>query len=567
MSNITTFGAFTSARLGIAAAQNALSVTGQNITNVNTKGYTRQRLDQMSFNSSGPNRYSSQYNVIIGNGVMCTGVSQIRDPFLDIRFRNEQANVGDADARLATMEKLSRVLDEVSRNDGNGVLEHQFNDLMDRLQRLSDQVGQEENDNLVRSSASTLVSLLNSYSTQLETIRTDQEEYLTDDVDHVNTLITKIRDLNDSIFKSELHGDPALEQRDDRNLLIDELSRYMKISVSTSPVQVGAGNAVDKLTIRLADIPSTSPNYNAMLVDGSYATKLSIAETGNYDINLAALTNERKQLLEGSVDRQLNDTELKGALQAMREMLTEAGEFTNQDTVTDTTARYYDPNAATKRGIPYYQKSLDALAQKLAEVMNGANNGTLHDSAGNDLGIAVAKAGNLFSNSSAGDDDTGITAANISISTGWTTGNTRIVNSFIEGATGGGTANSTDPSNILHMIYLMGEKQEYVARDVTGFDTVNNNSTYFKGGFQQMLTNICATLANDAETTTALLDNYTTVSTEIEASRQGISSVDLNDEAANLMQYQKSYAAACRMMTTLDEALDKLINGTGVVGR
>ena len=43
--------------------------------------------------------------------------------------------------------------------------------------------------------------------------------------------------------------------------------------------------------------------------------------------------------------------------------------------------------------------------------------------------------------------------------------------------------------------------------------------------------------------------------------------MDLNDEAMNLMQFQKSYSAACRLMTTLDETLDKLINGTGVTGR
>ena len=50
-------------------------------------------------------------------------------------------------------------------------------------------------------------------------------------------------------------------------------------------------------------------------------------------------------------------------------------------------------------------------------------------------------------------------------------------------------------------------------------------------------------------------------------SRDSVSGVDLNDEAMNLMQYQKSYSAACRLMTTLDELLDKLINGTGIAGR
>ena len=82
-----------------------------------------------------------------------------------------------------------------------------------------------------------------------------------------------------------------------------------------------------------------------------------------------------------------------------------------------------------------------------------------------------------------------------------------------------------------------------------------------------MLTNIGATLANDKKTTATMLTNYVASATELNTSRDSVSGVDLNDEAASLMQYQKSYAAACRLMTTLDEALDKLINGTGVVGR
>ena len=50
----------------------------------------------------------------------------------------------------------------------------------------------------------------------------------------------------------------------------------------------------------------------------------------------------------------------------------------------------------------------------------------------------------------------------------------------------------------------------------------------------------------------------------LDTSRDSVSGVDLNDEAMNLMQYSKSYNAACRLMTTLDSVLDKLINGTGI---
>ena len=49
--------------------------------------------------------------------------------------------------------------------------------------------------------------------------------------------------------------------------------------------------------------------------------------------------------------------------------------------------------------------------------------------------------------------------------------------------------------------------------------------------------------------------------------REGVSGVDLNDETANMMQFQKSYTAACRLLTTIDEMLERLIANTGSVGR
>ena len=64
--------------------------------------------------------------------------------------------------------------------------------------------------------------------------------------------------------------------------------------------------------------------------------------------------------------------------------------------------------------------------------------------------------------------------------------------------------------------------------------------------------------------TSTLLDNYYAASVTLDTSRDSVSGVDLNDEAMNLMQYSKSYNAACRLMTTLDSLLDKLINGTGI---
>ena len=70
------------------------------------------------------------------------------------------------------------------------------------------------------------------------------------------------------------------------------------------------------------------------------------------------------------------------------------------------------------------------------------------------------------------------------------------------------------------------------------------------------------TLATKQQTATT---NYTAF--EISAlswdnQRQSVSGVDLNEEATSMMMFQKSYAAACQLLTTLDSMLDKLINGT-----
>lgn len=325
MGSVTTFGAFTTARLGIYAAQKGLDVTGQNISNINTTGYTREAVNQASLRTGGHDYYTSSYSAGVGSGVVVTGISQLRDPYLDIRYRNEQSSVGAMDTKQAGLEELSDILDEVADDDGNGVMEAQFNDLVSQLQTMSnDHATEEEYDSLVRSSADSLVKLFNSYADRLQTVQENQVDSLNQDVSDVNDILTNIQQLNSSIQKSQVHGDDALEMQDQRNLLIDQLSYYMKIDVTYQSVSIGAGSTVDKLVIKTAGDPEQT------LVDGDYATQLSVSDDGNYNITLAAPTNAKGVVLKDKdgndcTDITLGDTELYGSLQATRELLTESG--------------------------------------------------------------------------------------------------------------------------------------------------------------------------------------------------------------------------------------------------
>ncbi len=619
MSTISTFGAFTTARLGMTASMMGLNVTGNNIANINTSGYTRQVVDQISLKLNGPDRYAN--NPRVGQGTLVTGISQLRDPYLDIRFRDEQSSVGAMDSKLSALEQIAAIIDEVAKGDGNGMIEKQINDLIQQLQSFNtENASKEEFDSLVRSSASALCTLFNNYAKDLEGVRDNLDTSFRQDLTHVNELLENIRNLNESIRNSEIHGDSALEMKDQRNTLIDELSQYMKIDVIYSQEPIGAGKYVQKLTIKLADDSQTT------LVDGNYGTQLSIRQepkpnpdydenapetdpnsrkyltengdtTNNrnlaakidspdYSLDYSALVDKRGRVLEGSAGGHLAEGAIYGSLQASREMLTAEGEFA---------ADAGQAKGTVIRGIPYYQKALDALANQFAEVMNEANRPYRVDSEGYYLtadGQKIQDPDNpgqflkkdtalsdlqqkeldrigqrlgtvLFSNANTGDDTTGITAANISISNSWSTGASRITTTAVVNADGSSPSTAND--NLTHILAQFTTDFTYRPSDLLGEDY--SDTPYFTGTFQEKLADISSILGNDMSTTTTMLENYYSAALEIDTSRDTVSGVDLNDEAANLMQYQKSYAAACRLMTTLDEALDKLINDTGIVGR
>lgn len=560
MRNVSTFGAFTTARLGIFAAQKGLEVTGNNMTNINTTGYTRQRLDQMSFVSGGTAYYATPQGTKVGNGVITTGVSQLRDPFLDIAYRNAQSNVGQEDTTLAWLDEVAAVLDEVGDgDDDNGVIYNQIQTVIDQLsQMITEGAGHDEYDTLVRTAAQGLTNLFNTYANDLEKAKERLEGSLDQDVKTVNELLTNIQEYNEQIRKADIRGDSALELRDQRNLALDQLSYYMKINVKYEMEDVGSGTMVENLVVTLDNDNGTGHEH--ALIDGMYVTQLTVGdEANNYQITLSALKDKDNNTIPVKdptattgphKDMGLVENDLIGSLQGSRDMLNGAGEFADKNI-----------GQTSERGIPYYQKSLDLLANKFAEVMNWANQPEDKSNPDKRLG------GILFSNDSNGNNSTGITAANISISKDWSTGAVKLQCSADSNAASGAT------DNLAHIL------AELTAKDHAFYQSaISNPNTFdpqnpqpgedpiFTGSLQDMFLNIESVLGNDISSTTVVLTSYATTADGLYTDRDAVSGVDLNEEAANMMQYQKAYSAACRLMTTLDEALDKLINGTGTVG-
>lgn len=537
----STFYGFTTALSALNISQKALDVTGQNIANMNTAGYTRQRLDLYSVRSASyGDRYASRDAHFIGQGVGVTNVSQARDPFLDVRFRREAAKLGETDANLGVMEDLESLFDETQKT----ALQGQFQDLIDQFQTLSDHAGFMEFDHIVRSSAESLTKLLSQYSSELSSIR-EQEEYNMENVTvtKVNDLLKDISNLNKTIKESQIFGNASLELLDQRNLLIDELSTYMNINVTSTPTEVSKGIVVDELRIDLLGsdgaiclLKDTEMVSFSSAKDADGLTHISITDTFNADGDDTTqnLTDITEKFTTGI---------FKGSLDA----LNKSGEF-------DT-----PPNEI--RGIGYYEKRMDLLASTFAEKFNDANS-IANPSFDPSLPIGPTNEKYLEYKPlfvSKTDPNGPITAKNITIASGWLEGTYGITCSKTPPVGTGDNSGAND--NISYMIDLFNKDFDFT---ITRSDGTTQN--LFKGTFEEFNADTSNVLALNVKSLNSSLDNYLSVVNNIADLRDNISAVSLDEEGVNLLHYQKSYNAAARLMTTLDEALDTIINRMGTVG-
>jgi len=511
----STFTGISTANTGLKTSQYFLDVVGQNISNVNTSGYTRQRLDINSLSLTTNNIKYGTNSFSIGQGVAASGVSQCRDSFLDLRYRREAAKAGSEGVELDALNELESIFDEVEKSG----LDSQFSNFITQLQSLTAGPTDPVLEGVVKTSASMLCQMFNNYSKQIETIKEENTSYLKDGaIIKVNQLMKNISDMNKQIKQDNISGNASLELNDRRNSLIDELSSYLDIEVTLTPMGIGDGKEVDIMSIQLKE--------NGMdLVNGENYAELEVTGAGTDTTGI----NLKKSIdLAFPQDEDLTNSITKGQIGGYLKVLNGQGEFGATGSPDD-------------RGIQFYEKMLDSLANRFAEVMNKANS--------SDLSSPPDK---LLFTANGSDPLVGVvTAGNIKISDAWkNTSESYITNTKIPNV----TDNSGATDNIINMISLFKGKENY---EVNGKDM-------FTGTMQEFLAFTSTTLSLQLQDTKGNFDTYDETLYQIDYTRKSISSVDLDEEGVNMIVYQKSYNAAARLMTILDEMLDTLINSMAV---
>jgi len=216
--------------IGISAVfanQRALDVTGHNISNVNTPGYTRQMISNSSsfYQKLG---YSGNGKAMqLGYGVDVQEIKQYRDEFLDKKFKKESTELGYWEARLSSIEELETVFSD-NTEDG---LQAVMNNFWNSWEQLSKPTGGLVARSMVKENAIAFVETVKNMDTLIVNFRKSKDKEIIENIGRVNEIAKKVAGLNLEISKIEAHGVVANDLRDERSYLIDELSKKAKVQV------------------------------------------------------------------------------------------------------------------------------------------------------------------------------------------------------------------------------------------------------------------------------------------------------------------------------------------------
>src|SRR5690625_745038 len=506
---MSTFHGLEMAKQALYAQQSALYTTGHNISNANTEGYSRQRVN---FNTMQPfpsgSRNRPQMPGQMGTGVEIGAIQRVRNNFLDYQFRAENSKSGYWDTRSDALGRLEELLNEPS-DSGLSKTMDQFWDSLQELAANPDNSGARS---VVAHRGFAVAETFNHLSKSITSMREDLQNQINVTTSDANSLLRQINELNNQIKQVEPHGYVANDLYDDRDRLIDELSEIVNIKVKHDKTSDGAKDIADGIvSIELVDRNGQSMNSPPiMLLDGTARDQSKAVHeldvTYNDDGAVQSISVEGYDRLEP-----LALMESVGSLKG----LIESYGYVDEDG--DLTGEYPDMLA-----------ELDTLAAAFADEFNKVHR----------MGEEGDDAQNFFSY-----DETEGAAASLTVLKE-IMDEPGLINASTDASSGSG-------DNALALADVFSEDLD--ALDGT---TVND----FFGS-------LIGQLGVSAEESNRMSQNPGVLRSQVEEQRMSVSGVSLDEEMSNMIKFQHAYSAAARSMTTIDERIDRIINNMGLVGR
>ena len=450
----------------LLANQKAMEVISHNIANINTPGYSRQDVTMEALiNAPAEDMIQGQ----LGAGVRIRGIRRLSDAFVLQQIRSENQGMGRYEALTDVLRQLEVVLREPSDEGLSASMDvffGSFQDLVTNPESLAARTG-------VVQAAEHLANLFQSADKHMQDLRYEFNDQVRANVTDINNLAQNIANLNVRISKISILGEQPNDLLDQRDVLVDDLSKLVEIHPFTTE------NGTLKINIGGHE-----------LVTDQGATTLEVYPDGANDGYLGV------RWTDNSADAQIDGGKLYGILEARDQV------------------------------IPNYQAELDTVASKLIERVN-----TVHS------------AGFGIDNSTGLDFFTGSGASDIAVNTVIADDERKVAAASVADAPG-------DGSNALAMASIQTE------------GIMDNGAT-----LSQYYGGLIAQLGLDAQHAQTSLRGQELLVGHLTARKESLSGVSLDEETVKLISHQRAYEAAARVITTIDEMLDQLINRTGIVGR
>ena len=563
------FAGLTIAKRALRASQMALEVTGHNIANANTEGYSRQRVGLVE---STPDL--SPWGVK-GTGVDISGIFRIREDYLDIQLRNETKQLGQWEEKEKFLSRLELYFNEPSDESLNNI----FSEFWGRWEDLSLTPEEQTSRSNLLQQAKMLATSLNLLYDNVNGLRSDADEAVKSYIQEINSIARNIASLNDQIRFYEIGDNVANDLRDQRTLLLRKLSKLLDFTSEEQPdgtliVSVGGVNLVDRINSE-----EISYRYN------SEGHLVPIWEENNAPVTL------RGGKLKGAVDAR--DTVIPGYLTRINNIAstlikevnkqhskgwgTEGfSSLTSSYTISDTSEEL----ATSDSGLDFYD-----------EIQSGSFVITLKDSDGDTVStdsVAITTTTSLddLITTIGSDYTSGIEHLRASTDTDG--------HLVLEAEDGYSFFINQDTSNALAALGLNTFYSGSDASDIAVNSYIDNNVKYIAASSsgeigdganalsiaglkdETLMDGSSATIYDYYASTLGMLgidkleaenmkEGQKVLITHIENSIEEVSGVSLDEEAMNMLRFQHSYEAAARYMQVVDSLLDTLINVVGGV--
>jgi flagellar hook-associated protein 1 FlgK len=598
-----TFFGIEVAKKGLLASQAALDTTSHNIANANTEGYSRQRVN---LRASPPIAYPGAFITLrpgqLGTGVEVYSITRIRSDLVEAQIHS---GTGDQQMLSVMQDSFTRVQDILGEpsDHGIGALMEGFFSAWEELSNDPESASTRTN---LREAAQALTDFTNEADFKLKQEITNLNNEIDDRVLRLNSLATQIADVNQQIIRIEGTGEgntiKANDLKDQRDALVEEMSGLINarvqfdrnggITVLIQGHPIVLGQYAEQIGTRFNPADPTKPiiEFTKSRIPLSITSGEIAGLQQMRDEEIPAVRSQLEQLLSAFTNRVNVVHEAGYGLDGNKgrpffmdnEFRRVEGSIALPPTTTlDTTLDVLGITSGDffvqgKRVVIADKEVMPGTALTLRQLLDRINAQSVDIRAQLDTSLGFSRI--IISQYNPPDNETPLT-----INDG-TSNFFEVVGLKDAPVKDLGTEppyqNSLYNLKINPAILNNLDAIAAAGDDGLGFpgpgdnrtalaiaDLKNDNQALFGTSFDEYYQGAVATLGSAAQNTERSYESQQLVVQQLDAKRQEISGVNLDEEAVNLIRFQRSYEASARALTIIDEVINLIVNRLGISGR